>query len=479
MIIDAAFFVRWQRVILWAANTALGRLYLTTNWDRHRRRMAWGWFRVARFEAIAPSSYTVRLGPREYRSTFFTANHFTDKLALVLCWLPREASDGVVLRPAFASALGALLASVSGVPAAFATVTTVNTAASPSSPVDGYVAWSTSADASDARNRSIGSSKSSSSTSAVVAYRTVEIGYGDNEVSRIFLVFDTSALTADASVSAASLVLRMTGTSSDAGGKVCVVHTRPSSDSALATTDLNQIEPITVSPDVDMTEGTASGGRFDLGGFSAGADATWALSAVDWIAPVGVTKPSGSPSSGKTRLGLVELSDLQDAWYGVVSVPTADNAAEFVMADNGANKPSLAVTWTIPAPGASALWTAPKTYTFRDVHSAVDLNAYQRDNALALYAEIRPSVQSKAVDYTVLAADGPWAILLCSGSIAITLPLLSAVSGGFAVTVRSESGTVTVGGNGALVNGAATKTVTVGNKATFINIGDAWWRVLT
>jgi hypothetical protein len=348
-VIDDAFFLRWQRQILWCANTWLGRLYLTSNWDRTQKRMAWRWMDAPRFDLIMPSGFTVFVGftrdghPR-YISKCYTANHFAQKVAQVLFWLPytqvERGAQGWGVRPTFAYATVALLAAFVGSPSLMGTVSTFNPVAAQVRPMDCALGIVWAGTWSSTRNAASGDGVDHAAANDLARA-------GTSNISRLAFLFDTGsvigALATILSTSNTKFSVR-TGTQVDNtdGTSVTIVQSRPASDSTATTADYAQFSPVPVTATVAMTEGIAAGDRFALSGYVNDTTVVFPLNAIgrSWIARNGETLPAGAPSADLTRLGMVITHDALDD-----SSLTGDNAGRFIMADNGSNKPELSVEW--------------------------------------------------------------------------------------------------------------------------------------
>src|SRR3990167_2232866 len=390
--IDDKFFQKHHRVILWFANTKLGKLYLTSGWSKSERKLKFNWIKAEKFYKFTPSSAVVEqehfhtcrkcirnpdpeiqkackhkrkiLAVRN-RGVFYTNNHFAKKVSFVLFWLPYWrgflGSREVILRPAYAFPLFIFLNYLSlkilGTPFLFGTVSTFNSATGANDPVDGRVensnaVWST------MRNAATGEG---AATSSATQYFGVgqSAGAGPYFAQRMFMLFNTGdTITAGSTINAtadtklswfktASAVLN---SDNDGEDFITVGQCSPASDSTLATADFDQITPIPVTATVAHTEGIDSGTRLDFGSITVSTTHAQTLNATGrgWIADADDTKPDGAISAGRTRLVLLEGHDVLDSSF--VGGAGTQNQIEIALADNGSNKPELSVDWTAPPP---------------------------------------------------------------------------------------------------------------------------------
>lgn len=354
--IDEAFFERWQRPLLWCANTWLGRLYLTSHWNRTTKQMSWRWIETHRFDRIAPSAFTAFIGfTREGRPRFvsrhYTSQIFARKVAQLLFWLPyadaAPMGRGWVTRPAFAYAAVALVAACCGMPVFAGTVSTFNTETGASNPVmDGKAAG---IDTTWALARNASAAGDNGTTDLTSFAQAKQVNPSDFRAYRLFFQFNTGAtIPSGATIVVGAntkLTLSTTGTAAinDDTTSLTVVQTNtPRTDGQFTGAEINDILPEPVSAGVSMTEGVDAADRFALSGYVINSTLSFKLNATGagWIARSGETKPTGATQANLTRLGCVVLLDALDV------EPTGNNTAEFYMADNGSNQPQLSVEWT-------------------------------------------------------------------------------------------------------------------------------------
>ena len=203
--------------------------------------------------------------------------------------------------------------------------------------VDGYVSenpagtqsWDTAHDA------TAGSSAHDSQTTFLVSVN--DLGGGDYAINRGFTLFDTSALTSSATISAATASLYVTSkVNSDDDGDdwINLVSSNPASNTALVTGDFDQCGDAIDNPTEFST-------RLDIGSIAAGAYNDWALNA-SGLAAISKT--------GVTKLGWREGHDCID------SAPLANDRIDASSAEGaGAQRPKLVVTYTLPASAARSL----------------------------------------------------------------------------------------------------------------------------
>lgn len=158
---------------------------------------------------------------------------------------------------------------------------------------------------------------------------------GAVNVSRGFLVFDTSALPDDAVITSASVNVYVTGKSdskNDGNGFVSVVQGLQSSMASLTTTDYGRAGSAVTNP----VEGSK---RLDITGVEVMTFARWDLNAtgVGWVSKSGVTK-----------LALREGHDIVNAWPSYTS-NTGDYISVYLSEQTGAAQdPFIEVTYTRP-----------------------------------------------------------------------------------------------------------------------------------
>lgn len=152
--------------------------------------------------------------------------------------------------------------------------------------------------------------------------------------ARSFILFDTSSLTVNAAISSATLTVRITTNVSGSeftGAAVGVILVNPASNTSLATTDYNSVTLTRQATDLLIS------------GMSAGADSVWTLNA-----------------TGLSNISLTSISK-----FGTTNNKDIDQSATWAYfrrdnmscdaADNGSNKPTLAVTYTLFAPTTNYL----------------------------------------------------------------------------------------------------------------------------
>src|SRR3990167_2853398 len=375
--IDDKFFQKHHRVILWFANTKLGKLYLTSGWSKSERKLKFNWIKAEKFYKFTPSSAVVEqehfhtcrkcirnpdpeiqkackhkrkiLAVRN-RGVFYTNNHFAKKVSFVLFWLPYWrgflGSREVILRPAYAFPLFIFLNYLSlkilGTPFLFGTVSTFNSATGANDPVDGRVENSN-ADWSTMRNAATGDGAATYSVSQYFGTGTGLFA------QRMFLLFNTGdTITAGSTINATSDTkvswTTTTGTifngDNDGNDFVSVGQCGPAADNTLATADFEQITPIPVTATVAHTEGIDSAARLDISSLATSTTYSQTLNATGrgWIADADDTKPASASQAGRTRLVLLEGHDVLDDPFNSGS---GWNQVPIFLADNGSNKPEL------------------------------------------------------------------------------------------------------------------------------------------
>lgn len=394
--IDETFFKKWQPWILKFANSKIGRFYLTSNWSKSQKQFRFKWIDgFERFYEITPSSFVghrcsfyacnrcVESSTTDPHSAaycahkrrtfrqhsvgrFYPSNHFARKLSFLLFWMPYWKGsfkmEKLVIEPRFAfPILAALSYLLPSIPLFLATVSTFQPATGSNSPVDGNMTISAAANWDAGRNATASASVSDTGT-------TSAIGVGDGNPStdkvfvRAFFLFNTGGTIGDGATINATNDTKFTATTNttainnfdnDGNDFISVVQSRPASDSTIATGDFDQITPIPVTDAVAMTEGCATTERKDLSTMATSTAQVFVLDATGrgWIADANDTKPTGSPTSGITRLGMCEGHDILDDPFTGDGGADRYNSATFFMSDNGSSQPELSVDWTASATG--------------------------------------------------------------------------------------------------------------------------------
>jgi hypothetical protein len=161
-------------------------------------------------------------------------------------------------------------------------------------------------------------------------------------ISRVFIPFNTSAIPAAATITAATLGVYATSTAeypADAWDYITVVRTSQATHTTLVDADYDNI---------GTTEGIASGNRKEVSAITLDAYATFPLNAtgIGWIAKSGVASNCSS-TNGITCLGLRDGHDLENV---APTVDATQTLAEFSSSESTGTSqdPYLAVTYSAP-----------------------------------------------------------------------------------------------------------------------------------
>lgn len=206
---------------------------------------------------------------------------------------------------------------------------------------DGTVSYSNSSYAT-ARTAATGSNADSTGTTM-----TVEIlQFGNYNIYRGFVPFDTSSISASASISSASLNLYVNANNIAAGGCnfITVVQTSQATHTTLTTADYNQCGAVT-----DPAEGIDPGDRKMSGDMTNGTYTSFPLNATGrgWVTKEGQSSTC-SATNGVTCLGLRVGCEALNQAPGVVITTFQTSETSGTSKD-----PYLSVTYTI---GSFAPW---------------------------------------------------------------------------------------------------------------------------
>lgn len=206
----------------------------------------------------------------------------------------------------------------------FSTLTVYPNPDTETTSVDGYVEYAdfSSATWAQVHDAADGTSAGDSNANGNVGAGKVLTGF---YIDRVFLLFDTSALTAGATISAAVLSVYVTTKSnSDNDGQdyINVYTTTPASNTEITTADYDQIGT------------TAQATAIDLGAISTSAYNDWTLNA---------TGLSNISKTGVSKFGLREGHDAENA-----AIATGENYFTMQFADTAdtTQDPKLVITYT-------------------------------------------------------------------------------------------------------------------------------------
>lgn len=295
------WFAKYQSILLWFANTYIGKWILRINGKRSS-------IKNNEIVAILPNAiFWKGKKKKEYIAEFRTSNKFSNRIKYAfypLWWLMHQWDLLIAnqYKPAWNLGLDTL---------------TVYAGSG-----DGECKWEVSGAATWAAFRD-GTTSETADTAGTTAETSVEISGGRFYGGRSFYPFDTSALTSNATISAATFTATVS-TSVGAGPWINdLIQTSQASTSALATTDWDAVA-FTSASQVD----TAGGG----GAFNFAMNAT----GLTWISKTGFTK-----------LGLIDKNDLDN------TAPTGTDKHLILWKTSEtagtADDPKLVITYTLPA----------------------------------------------------------------------------------------------------------------------------------
>lgn len=311
-----SLFRKYAQLVTWFANQGIGRDFLSF------RNMA-----VPRNIALMLPNGFVEGSDGDYRMTVFPCAPYSSKLYPVLQKLDmvqQWIKDFKEAQLFLAWNLG-LIKKIPSVNVMF-TESTFNPDANPeSTSVDGSVERaSVDATWAAARETADGTSATPSSASCYLMSERQSVG-GVYNCYRIFTLFDSSALTAKAIISAGVYSIHWSAGEGSFGAGL--IQTNPASNTNLVTGDFDALT--LDSPDEGAT-------RISAGGWSAGFN-NMVMNATGrgWISLTGITK-----------LGLRADRDIDDT-----TPPNEPRQYCSIGMADGANDPRLVVTYTLPAGG--------------------------------------------------------------------------------------------------------------------------------
>jgi len=201
--------------------------------------------------------------------------------------------------------------------------------------VDGKVQRSGSASTFSTVRTSAGTLATDDATSAQAPILQSDGSGNCGRIDRGIVLFDTSTLPADlVEITSATLELYVSSTTSGFGGKLALVVTAPASNTALAASDYNIASWTMTRQATDLT----------ISALTTSAYNTLTLNAAG-IASIA--------TSGITKFGLVTDWDADNSDPGMGGGQKTD-AVTWQTAE-GANKPKLTVTYTLPITGGAFL----------------------------------------------------------------------------------------------------------------------------
>ena len=139
--IDSVFFKKYQKWILFFANTKLGKFYLCSGWNKSKWRFDFNWIQVKEFFEILPSSAVIekeyflsckrciknenpniqksckhkrKISAVRSRGVFYSNNHFAKKISFIIGWIPYfewsfKKEQGLIVKPVYAFPLFILI----------------------------------------------------------------------------------------------------------------------------------------------------------------------------------------------------------------------------------------------------------------------------------------------------------------------------------------------------------------------------------
>lgn len=307
-----SLFRKYARLVTWFGNTQIGRDYLQHNslsipQEKLGLLLPNGYIRTDgtnhQMVVTTTAVYAPKLYPALQAIDFLNTN-LLESRELMLWFL------GLRHQPVWAT--NRLLSTL-----------TVNPDANPeTTTVDGYTTegnanWAT------ARGASSGSFATDDSGNTLLneAYFFAGTTY---YISRLFTLFDTSALTAPAVISAAtySLYKNATAVGNANSTYVALITTTPASNTAIVSGDYDQVGTTKQANDLNYASISTSA-YFDM-----------ALNA---------TGISNVSKTGVTKFGCRDGRDFDN------SAPTGTNSIEIGSSDVGSNKPKLVITYSLPS----------------------------------------------------------------------------------------------------------------------------------
>lgn len=206
----------------------------------------------------------------------------------------------------------------------FSTLTKVSDAGDPgTTSVDGRVYYTSGADWDTAHNATDGTGKA-----ATVANEKVECDYdgSDYDISRVIMLFDTSSLTGDATISAAKMKLAAIGLGAvnNDTTDLDIVSSNPASNTTLDVADFDQLGT-TVFGSIALADWVSTSETYN--------DITLNGDGLSNISKTGISK-----------FGFRLALDTDDV------ACTALNRVQFYMSENGGAQSCIEITYTLPAP---------------------------------------------------------------------------------------------------------------------------------
>ena len=306
-----SLFRKYAKLVTWFANTQLGKDYLSHSFFIPKEKIA----------LFLPNGYIVKRG-KEYQMTVTTTPVYAPKLypalqAIDFLKTNIDESREIMLwilglrgQPAWAT--NKLLSSLTVNPDANVETTSV----------DGYTT-NGNANFATARGASTASFATDDSGNTLLD-ECYFFGGTTYYISRSFELFDTSALTSSATISAATFSLYKNATAVNNADTVYIalVTTTPASNTAIVADDYDQSGSTKQAADVNYASISTSA-YFDM--------------------TLNATGLGNISLTGITKFGTRCSRDLDN------SAPTGTNSIEIVSSDTGSNKPKLVITYELPS----------------------------------------------------------------------------------------------------------------------------------
>lgn len=327
MKIDKQFFKKYQRLILWLANSFLGKLIFQFEKMGHELRSG------EKIDRITPNSIRYKNKNNSYTEQFFSRNEYALKLAPLVWWIPIELiTEGLnggkaILRPVYQLALIALFLKIpQGIPLLGLTTADFYPDADPeSTSVDGYTGeqqtsedWLTLVDA-------VGTTALDAGTNYfVVSIRCTATQDKFSRNYRVIALFDTSALEDEIEITGATLSFYGNAKNAQIVHGANVYSSNPASDTGLVAGDYDSLGS-TAFCDTEITAAAWSTSSYNVFALNA--------SGLAAISKTGISKFG-------TRDPYLDVARNAPTWITSVTGYMGAHAA-----DNGSNKPKLSVTY--------------------------------------------------------------------------------------------------------------------------------------
>jgi len=328
MKIDKKFFKKYQKPILWLANSFIGKKFFQFEKMGHELRKG------EKINRITANSIRYKNKDNSYTEQFFGRNEYALKLAPLVWWMPIELESGEfksILKPIYQLILIALFIKFpKGLP--LLGLSTTTDFYSSNSYVDGRVQRHGKDEVLTTILDGAGTHSYSLAASALEIPQIYSTGTQDQYYSLVrgVLLFNTSDLTSDATISSASLFLYGKGRRSGLGKTDFNVYaSTPASNNALVDADYDNFGT-TAYCDTDI----------DYDGFKV---ADWNEFSFNSTGKTAVSKTSVTKLG--LRLATIDVGRTEPSGW----VSNNRSGFEPYMRGSANHKPKLTVTYTLPA----------------------------------------------------------------------------------------------------------------------------------